>query len=469
MRLNRKKEAGFAYLLVLIILAIGALTVVPALRLSFTSLQSTEILNRVNQGFYAAESAQNFVQWDLYYGDLMQELGFLEGESSANFSIDICGTPVDVSVIMRATELEGGVTLAGEDTILPTKTITPSVATSKNDNGPFTYTIAVKQISSNTTNGLDVIYDIMSPLFKGKAEDLYVKYSSKISTDNETWQDIDDPKTDYNSNALLRWPASGSFPSPFRDFYTTQTKYLQFQMNGPFNDDGIVCNWVVIQVGDVFTLSGPQAPLAVQPTSETECSDDSGVFSATKTSDPTVIPPNESTNVTYTVKITNTDIQTNRITQIDDYLPPGFEYIGPTTGDITDMEPYAEYDLYNGVYRWHLWWQAGLEPDDQLTANGISIAGGVSANLTFRALATQGISGQYYNEVVLTPANFPSPGAFNNIDGFSPELYATTYSWNTGVVIVPAYDANTLADGANITSNLSVDPNTVSVISWTVE
>jgi len=470
MKLNRKKESGIAFVLVLIILAIGALTVVPALRLSFSSLRSIDIQDRLNKGFYAAESAQNFVQWDLYYGDLMQELGFLEGQNSANFTTDICGTPVDVSVIMRATELEGGVTLATDDTILPSKTVNtgldpPDFATDKNHNGPYTYIITVSQESSNTTNGLDRIYDIISTSFSPGS--VYLG-PSEISDDGTNWTTIDDPLEEkIVSNQRLRWPATGDFASPFRDFVPGQEKYLRFRIQKkPKFDNITICNYVMVKVGDVLTVSDAQAQITVGPTypGESACND-GGVFEVITESDPVVIPPNESTNVTYTLTITNLLNQNKGVYLIESYLPPGFTYIGPTTTNMTttpNWDPITEYVVRNGVERQLLTWN-----ETQLGSAGFPLASGENSTLIFVANADQDVSGSYYNEVLVAPKSYPDPGAFTIDDPYLVASYGQAYSWRSGVIIVPAYDANTLADGANITSNMSVDPNTVSVISWT--
>jgi hypothetical protein len=105
----------------------------------------------------------------------------------------------------------------------------------------------------------------------------------------------------------------------------------------------------------------------------------------------------------------------------------------------------------------------------QLGAEGYKITPGEEATLTFTAIAEQGVSGNYYNEVIVIPKNFPDPTAFNYIDGFPDSGYGETYSWNTGVVIVPAYDAEAEAEGVTIDTNLALDPDGVNIISWHIE
>jgi len=469
----RRREAGQAFILVLIILAIGAAIAVPALNLTFTSTTSTEITTTRTLGLNAAESAQEFVMWDLYYGGLMEELGFVEGEASANYSLDICGIPVDVSIVMRATELDAGVTLATEHTMMPTKTVDtgndpPNQATDKNDSGPFTYTIMISQESSNTTAGLNRIYDIIDVNFK--AGDVYKAGTSEISLDGESWTSIDDPLEEKVGNVQrLCWPATGDFTSPFRDFYSGQDKYLRFQVEKGFKFNNlVVCNYVMLLVGDVLTVSDAQSPILVGPSypSEPQC-DDGGVFSVITDSDPAVIPPLVSTNVTYTITVTNMQASTQGVFRIENYLPPGFTYIGPTSTDMTtpvDSGPDESTVEKNGVERDLLLWD-----DTLLGASGYSLAAGDNITLTFVATAEQGISGNYYNEVLVLPKNFPDPSAFSIDDPELEGAYGTAYSWRTGVIIVPAYDANTEAEGANITTNLAVEPGDVGIISWSVD
>ncbi len=474
----RKKQAGQAFILVLIVLAIGAVLVVPSLRLTGTILGSTQTITGRSRGLYAATAAQEQVMWMLYHGTLVTDLP--NDGDSIDFTVDVCGTSVGVSVVMRAVELEGGVNLATEHTIMPTKTVSPDHADSNSDDGPYTYTITLDQVSSDTTRGLDAVYDILSSEFKEKAVNAYIWNSGQISEDGITWETIN---PSFPSSSLLRWPAEGSFGEPFRTFTPGQVKYLRFSLESTFNhNDEVVSNWVVLKVGDgvdpendVFTLSGPQAFIIVgNPVDEfgeplSVPTDAGGVFEVYKSTDPEplVIPPLQATPVEYTVHITNMDNNQNFVTRIEDYLPPGFSYVtGSTNSNITDNQDPHPPQLVNrnGVDRYLLLWDSV-----QLGSAGYKIEPGEEATLTFTALAEQGVSGNYYNEVIVLPKNFPDPVAFNYIDGFPDSGYGETYSWNTGVVIVPAYDSETDAEGVTIDTNLALGPDGVSIISWHVD
>ena len=57
----KKKQAGQAFILVLILLGIGALLVVPTLRLTDTITKGTQTITGHNRGLYACEAAQEQV------------------------------------------------------------------------------------------------------------------------------------------------------------------------------------------------------------------------------------------------------------------------------------------------------------------------------------------------------------------------------------------------------------------------
>ena len=121
----RKREGGQAFIMVLILLAIGALLIVPSLRLSITSFKNSGINTRQVTAMYAADGAIEYVLWKLSY-DTGYAASFTVDGQSDNFTVDICGKPVDVMIVMRATEGQGGITLATEEVIRPTKTVDPS-------------------------------------------------------------------------------------------------------------------------------------------------------------------------------------------------------------------------------------------------------------------------------------------------------------------------------------------------------
>ena len=472
--MKRKRQAGQAFILVLIILAIGALVVVPTLRLTTTVLRSSQTITQRNKGLYACEAAQQKIMWMLLYDiDRLVSENLADDGDSISFTVDVCGTTVYAGITMRAVPGEGGTALATDHRIKPTKTVSP--ATAAWEPTPFTYIINLEHISSNTSQGLDAVYDFPPGDFGASAYD--EEYGSWLSLDEgDSWLRIPDPDWDH-AKGYLKWPADydpdttdGAFSSDpgdtehyfhgIRNFDVRQVKEIKFRMTGRLGNNETHCNWVVLKPWN--TLSGPQAPITVG-SGPGECVGDD-VLGVTKASDPEVILPGVPTDIKYTISITNLYTQTRHIQEITDFLPPGFEYlyldpIDP--GDITTEEPWVTTETINGVVRKQVQWTTTEFPND----NAVSIAGEETLTLTFWAHATQDVSGSYYNEVLAILAETGLPPGFGGI-GLETADYASNYSWLAGAVMVPAYDSTTGAEGENITANMALDPDSVRIISW---
>ena len=147
----RKREAGQAFILVLILLAVGALVVVPTLRLTSTALKSTQVALPKLEALYACDAAQEWVLWKLKQPDFANSF---ESDVPQTFQFDACGVLVTCTVIMRAVEGEGGITLATDDKIKPTKTVNheylPDPVPDKRL-VTYTYTIELDHLSDNTS------------------------------------------------------------------------------------------------------------------------------------------------------------------------------------------------------------------------------------------------------------------------------------------------------------------------------
>ncbi|MBI4181043.1 MAG: hypothetical protein HY528_03855 [Chloroflexi bacterium] len=455
-RRQSEPQAGQAFILVLILLAIGALLVVPSLRFSGSSLKNSQIVTRQTRELYAADAAQEYVMWKLLYNNYAST--FTYNGQSDNFSVDVCGIPVKVSVIMRAVVSWHGVTLSTDDVIKPTKSVSPT--TNSGSSQTYTYTIALEQISDNISQGLNAIYDVLPDAFKSSS---YVAGSSKWSEDGgTTWQTIGDPSLpgqgsnpsgSYGGQVRLRWPYSGNFTSPARDFYSEQVKKMSFQVNGTMGPNTKNYNWVVLAPWN--TLSGAQSPI----TRDTGTSPKNGLLNVFKTADKAYIPPDVPTTINYTINIQSQEQSTDKITKIDDYLPPGFSYTNNSTGGITTSNPISTFETINGVQRWHLNWT--------FSGSGISIASGTTLYLTFSAIGTESASGSYYNEMLVTPSN-PLPQIFSDL-GMTYSDFNSSYTWNSAAVLVPAYDSSTSAGGTTTNANLALGTNTVGIFSYQVK
>ncbi len=335
-----RKQAGQAFILVLIVLAIGAVLVVPSLRLTSTALMGIPIVERHTKGLYAADAATEYILWKLAYDDLGQQ--FTVDGQSAHFAFNVCEVPVSVTIVMRATEGTGGVTLATDDVIKPTKTVDLEGlggVIPDDWSGTVTYTIRLEQLSNDTSQGLDAVYDVLPKVF---GEFNYVTGSSQLRVDGGVWVDFPEPSSVTELGQLrLRWPASGDFTSPMRDFEARQVKEIRFELTHEFKGDDkdrVFYNWVLLKLGDIDTLSGPQAPITVGDGTNPE----GGLLETSKTANPEIIQPGVETPVEYTIIINNLDDETHHIQEITDYLPPGFAY-STNIGPPAEPEPYAVY------------------------------------------------------------------------------------------------------------------------------
>jgi len=452
-----RKQAGQAFILVLIVLAIGALLVVPSLRLTGTALMNSPIVERQTKGLYAADAAQEYILWKLLYAGFGGD--FVADGDTISYDFDVCDVPVGVSIVMRATEGEGGTTLATDDLIKPTKTVDCGGLGSEipdNWSGTVTYTIHLEQLSNDNSQGLDAVYDVLPSAFD---EADYVAGSSQLRVDGGAWVDFEEPSIyTTGGQSRLRWPASGNFSSPMRDFEVRQVKEIRFELTHEFrgaDKDRVFYNWVLLKLGDIDTLSGPQAPITVEDGTNPE----GGLLEASKTSNPEIIQPGVETDIEYTIIITNLDDETHQIQEITDYLPPGFDYIGPVSG-ITTEEPVVTLETINDVERYSLFWQ--FSP-------AVSIASIETSTLTFWARATKDVSGSYYNEFTVIPST-PIPSIFQPGDmDVTYDDFNATYSWNSGAVIVPAYDSSAESEGITINANMALVLGGISITSWGVD
>jgi len=446
---KRKGQSGQALILALILLAIGAVMVIPSLMLTQNALSNSPIITSRANDFYAADAAQEFVMWKLLYTDYISTFTY-DGDTD-NFPVNVCGSQVDVNVIMRALASFKGVILIANTPIKPTKTVSPNT----NPGGSIlTYIIKLEQIGSDISQGLDAVYDILPADF---APGDYISGSSMLRVDGGPWENIANPLIEsFGGVERLRWPASGSFASPIRNFTGGQVKEIKFQMaSSGLKDNRTYYNWVVLKPWN--TLSGATAKIVTG----TGGTPQGGLVEVTKMAVPSFVAPGVPTEITYTITIKNQQGSTDQIQVIDDYLPPGFTYIGPTSG-LTTIAPVQTYGLVNEIYRWKLEWKKAQFPG----GNDISIASGGTKTLTFKAMTSEEISGSYYNEMVVQTKN-PIPAEFSSL-GITYTSFNSGYTWNSAPVIVPAYDSEASAGDVTTIANIAVTTNGVAFSSYQI-
>jgi len=374
-----------------------------------------------------------------------------------------------MTVVMRAKEGEGGVILATNDVIRPTKSVIPSTVPDGSAR-TYTYYIRLEQLSPDNSVGLDAVYDILP-------KDLtYVQNTSRLRVDGGAWENFGNPSIVgpggyVDQQTRLRWPASGNFDPLMRNFGVRQVKEIQFQVRGSLAA-GIHVNWVVLDPWD--SLSGPQALITVGVPTNPNIWGNLGGFEVGKTVVPDIIPPREPTEIQYTLTIINHNNSTEALQEVTDYLPGGFNYVDNSTGgNITTNNPQGWPNIptvtLNGVERQVLRWTSA-----QIPSGNKSFSAGETKTLTFRAITTKDVSGSYYNEFEARP-DLPVPkivyeiiGPTTGQDAEDRIMWNTSYSWNTGTVMVPYYDSRGETDEVTVDANMGLIEGGIVIMSWQV-
>ena len=160
----RSGEKGFALVLILIFSAVGALMLVPALKLSYTTLNLKQLRTAVLQDQYARDGGAEHAMWKLQYGGGTGEL--TEASQTIDYTLVLNGISTDVTIQLRAEPGLSGQALASADfKVQPQKSVipldpTPSTLTT------FTYTITMQQLDPDPLTGQVVeVWDQLPPGF----------------------------------------------------------------------------------------------------------------------------------------------------------------------------------------------------------------------------------------------------------------------------------------------------------------
>ena len=465
--MSRRGEAGFALILVLILVAVGSLVLIPTIQLSTTAVKSSNIAQAKTRAMYAIDGGHELVVWQMLYGTLAE---------TASFTLDACGVEVSVDVQRRAVPGEGGVALIDNTArIRPLKSVEPSVVPDLGNGipadyvGPYTYTINLEQLVDDNLEELEAIYDVLPAV--ARADRLTID-NVWVHADGQDWPAplpaIDDEQgqqvrivwpttynlsdgsggfSDVNGAEYALWEAIGD--EGFGHFDVREAKELRFDVTfyDGLSGQNTWCNWTVLRPWG--TTSGPQAEIYVDGSGE-ECKQGGG-FTVTKAADPAVLMPGVGTDITYEISITNHEDQPLDLGQVFDYLPPEFVYGGPVAGGtlIVVDPPVVDpaFDPGDGKLRTQVIWD--------IPASDKQFAAGETKNFFFIAWAPpQEVSGNFYNEVFITEGTGTGamPQLFFGI--INDTQYFGGYSWTDGKVMVPSYDSEASADGMTIDANL---------------
>ena len=228
-------ESGFAFILVLILLALGSLLLAPTLSLGFSSLRSKQVNTSVLMEQYARDGAAEYAMWDLQYDGATAELD--EDTTDIYYTIDINGVTVQGTIHMRAEPGLSGQGLAHPDfKVQPWSEVTPTTATA---GVPTTlnFTISMQQVDPDPATGdIDEVWDQLPPGF-----------TYDVGTSQYEGSPIADPIEEMDgSTQTLHW-----LFSPDITFTTYgQIRTVTFSATGTPSSDTRYCNEVALKPRD---------------------------------------------------------------------------------------------------------------------------------------------------------------------------------------------------------------------------
>jgi len=271
---------------------------------------------------------------------------------------------------------------------------------------------------------------------------------------------------------------------PDLDFSYGQERTLSFQAKATLPDNSRWWNAAQIEPNGSYT--GMTANITVGSPTSTQILG-SGL-TIDKTADPLVVYAGIPTVVTYVISITNSDnVSFDRLDRIIDYLPEGFLLIeGSSTAEWPDHNSLENdrpgYPYNNGCFEPEVKMENGRQkldwhdkdlfdiyppysPEDKwnklpadIALHDYTILPGVTYTLTFQALATVEVSGNYPNEVFTKlKDDYGRPGL---------DLDDMVYSWPTGEVVVPAYDILTETEYSTLRTNAAITLAGITLRSW---
>jgi len=435
-----KRECGQAFILVLILLTVGALVIVPTLRLTGDTLKSSQVYVQFSNEDYAADAATEYGLWRLNW-----EPGYASslpvGVESEPFSITLNGVTAWTTITPQATpgdELGGQDLMKDKISYQVVKGVSPQTA-NVSEPKEFTYTVNIRcydPYASLPDNYLEEIIDNLSRGFL-EAGDGYVAGST--SWDEEEWGIAPfEPDTNWkDKDAEQFWELKWKFKDrpPFTDgveFDYGETKSMSFRVVSTDGlDEGVYGNDIEVKPSEK-NLGAFQAPIIVGDPEYIEVP--RGFLDIKKTVDKEIIYPNEPTTVTYTVTLTNVDVVPVLIKELTDWLPssgiddkdsPGvFRYVdNSTTANIThvdltttevplpdtypDAKNILEEKWKGGLdeLRWELKWK--LENHEDARFDPIMLQPGEVVAMMFSANATLEASGIYFDEFLVKVIRYP--------------------------------------------------------------
>jgi len=422
-----KRQRGQALILVLIFLALGALTIVPILRLTGDILKSSQRYVQFSNEDYAANAALEYGLWRLNW-----EPGYARslpmGVESEPFCVTLNGVTAWTTITPQATP---GDLLYGQDLMKDkvsyqaVKGVSPETANVMEPK-EFTYTVNFRCYDPDTPP----LEEVTDSLARGL---VYVAGSTSWDTTDwgiapfepeKKWKDK--PQEQYWE---LKWKFKDKTRLPLGAIFEYgETKSMNFRVSTAGLAEGVYGNEIDVKPGEK-DLGAYQAPIIVGDPEYVQVP--RGFLDINKTVDKEVIYPNEPTTVTYTITLTNVDLVPVLVRNLIDWLPTSgiadpnspatFHYVpNSTTATIThadltttdvpmpDTYPDAKNILEqkwkdkSDQLRWELKWN--LENHQDARFDPIILEPLEFVTMMFSANATLEASGVYFDEFLLDNA-----------------------------------------------------------------
>ena len=303
-----KRQCGQAFILVLILLAVGTLLIVPLLQLTQTTVKGSAMYGQFANEDYATNAALEYGLWRLNY-----EEGFVQslipGVESEPFSVTLNGVTAWTSITSHA---DIGEDLSGQELMknVPyklTKLVTPDNAEPGVET-EFTYTVSLKCYDPTPEDRkLKKMFDKLAPGLE------YVADSTDWSEGQWGIPPFDPgEKLEKDGRYKLTWDFS-----PDVVFGYGEVKTMSFGVIGTL-DEGIYANEAWVDPGKQ-DYSAFQAPITVGEPDYTAVP--GGWLYINKVANPPIVYAGEPMTITYTVTAENVDIVPVKIKNIDDWLP----------------------------------------------------------------------------------------------------------------------------------------------------
>ncbi len=442
-----KRQRGQAFILVLILLAVGGLLIMPALNLASTGLKSRMVQHTNLMEYYAADGAQEYSLWLLTDPEFVADLINSEDGEVGPFYIVLNRVQAEYSITWQIAEdaAPSGAPLT-DDRYRITVVVTPDNVPVPDTYTEFTYTITLQymqpEVPTEPLEQLQVTVPSGFTYRAGSVSGLVGLEPSQTGSFNTgytyTWNFDPAISFDYWEEKVMGFEA---YATPSELTYYTE---------------------VGVRTSIPRGSTGPTAPIVVGNPPEV------GIprLAVTKTVDPEIVSPTDPDNpvgtlLTYTISLKNqSSVDAIVVQKIEDILPVDFIYLPMGAGGVVsgsvftrfgevpfDPQKWTLVEVDDGIYRHDLEWS--------FTPTGnLYVLPGETLTLNFQAIGYVYASGTYANELWVT-----APGA----------QVGQEYSWPTGGVIVPQFDIDSGSGSTTLKVVTELSGGSHRIKSWQVD